>query len=197
MFTGIIEKTGKVENLQKVGSNLSVSVSSSLASKVKTSQSIAHNGICLTVTNILDQSTYVVTAVDETLNKTNFSLLKMGDVLNLERSLQLKDRLDGHFVQGHIDQTATCTDILNTNGSWIFTFSYSGNSSFQVIEKGSVAINGVSLTTFNVSSRNFSVTVIPYTYEHTNFCLLKKGDLVNLEFDIIGKYIVQLHKHNK
>lgn len=177
--------------LKKEGSNLHITISSPFSNELKVDQSIAHNGVCLTVVNINSPS-YIVTAIDETLKKSNLGLLKEGDKVNLERCLKLGDRLDGHIVQGHVDQTAVCTSIENKDGSWIFTFEYDASSGNITVEKGSVCVNGVSLTVVNSKENSFSVCIIPYTFEHTNFRNIQKGSQVNLEFDIVGKYIAKL-----
>lgn len=191
MFTGIIEGLGTVAKLETIGSNKRLTVKSELSKELKVDQSIANNGICLTVINC-DDSSFQVDAVAETIAKTNLGHWKEGDKINLERCMLMNGRLDGHIVQGHVDQTAKVIDIQNQNGSWLFTFSVNGDTKL-IVEKGSVCINGVSLTTFNLGDNSFSVAIIPYTYEHTNFHTLKTGDLVNIEFDIIGKYVQRLH----
>ncbi|GAB4133190.1 MAG: riboflavin synthase [Bacteroidia bacterium] len=193
MFTGIIEALGKVEQLSREGSNLHITVSAPFTDEIKIDQSIAHNGVCLTVVDIHEKS-YTVTAIDETLKKTNLGVLKTGDVVNLERCMKLGDRLDGHIVQGHVDQTATCIDVEEQDGSWIYSFSYSMDSGNITVPKGSICINGVSLTVVESEAGGFSVAIIPYTYSHTNFQFLKKGHIVNLEFDVIGKYVAALMK---
>lgn len=193
MFTGIIEELGKVVNLEKEGENLNIWIKAKLASELKIDQSVSHNGVCLTVVGIQDDQ-YCVTAIQETLEKTNFLNLKKGDTVNLERGMKLGDRLDGHIVQGHVDQTAECMNIEEKNGSWIFTFIYNGDKGNITIEKGSITINGVSLTVINSEKQSFSVAIIPYTFEHTNFSELKKGNSVNLEFDVIGKYVKRLNE---
>jgi len=190
MFTGIIERVEKVSQIKKEGGNLRIRVSSTLTAELKVDQSIAHNGVCLTVEE-LHLDSYEVVAVEETLKKTNLSNLQSGDLLNIERCMKLNDRLDGHMVQGHVDNTATVKRIVELDGSWIFTFVLSEKSKL-IVEKGSICVNGVSLTAFNVNDDGFAVTIIPYTYDHTNFKSLKEGDLVNIEFDIIGKYVQRL-----
>ena len=193
MFTGIIEDQGQVVLLVKDGSNLNITLRSNLTNELKIDQSIAHNGVCLTVINIDHKnSLYTVTAIEETLDKTSFRSLQVNDIINLERAMKLGDRLDGHIVQGHIDQTGKCIDIKETNGSWIFTFEYDPINNNITIEKGSITINGVSLTVIDSGSNTISVAIIPYTFTHTNFNKLKIGDLVNLEFDVIGKYVARL-----
>ena len=191
MFTGIIEAFGKVENLKKDGDNLHITLSSSLAKSLKIDQSVAHNGVCLTVV-ACNAAQYTVTAISETLKKTNLGTLAVGERVNLERAMKLGDRLDGHLVQGHVDQTATCTEILSEEGSWKYHFTYDPKKGNITIEKGSITVNGVSLTVVDSGSDSFSVAIIPYTYEHTTFHALKKGTIVNLEFDLIGKYLTKL-----
>ena len=191
MFTGIIESLGKIKSLTKEGDNLHIEVASELAPMLKVDQSVSHNGVCLTVVSLTDTS-YVVTAIKETLDKTTVGQLKIGAVVNLERAMKLGDRLDGHIVQGHVDQTALCQEIKKQNGSWVFTFSYDRLMSNITIEKGSVTVNGVSLTVGGSKPDSFSVAIIPYTYEHTNFNTFVKGTLVNLEFDVIGKYVKRI-----
>ena len=191
MFTGIIENTGIVTKIEREKTNVHFTLTSSIAPELKIDQSLAHNGVCLTVVNI-DNNSYTVTAIDETLRKTNLGELKEGDTVNLERAMLMNAGLDGHIVQGHVDQTATCTEVLNENGSWIFTFSYDPKLNNVTIEKGSICINGVSLTVVNSKKSSFSVAIIPYTFEHTGFKQMKAGDSVNLEFDVIGKYVKRL-----
>ncbi|GAB4020917.1 riboflavin synthase [Spirosoma koreense] len=197
MFTGIIEHTGHVAAITAEGTNLTFSIESSMAPELKIDQSVSHNGVCLTVTSVADGS-YTVTAVDETLKKTNLGQLQVGHTVNLERCMPATGRFDGHIVQGHVDQTGICTNVQDMNGSWLFDFQYAvepdGNPESQniTVEKGSICINGVSLTVFNSQPDSFRVTIIPYTYEHTNFRSLKAGDVVNLEFDILGKYIKKM-----
>ena len=192
MFTGIIETLGIIKDLKKDDSNLHISVSSTITHELKIDQSVAHNGVCLTVVAI-DNDEYTVTAIRETIEKTNLSDWKIGDVLNLERGMKLGDRLDGHIVQGHIDQTGICKSVEEANGSWFFTFEYESNLNNITIEKGSITINGVSLTVVNSKENQFSVAIIPYTYEHTNFKNFKIGTKINLEFDVVGKYIARLY----
>lgn len=193
MFSGIIELTGTVADLKKEKSNLHITIQSSFTGELKIDQSIAHNGVCLTVVAIQNNS-YTVTAIDETLQKTNLGLLQIGDRINLERCIKAGDRLDGHIVQGHVDQTGVCTSVTENNGSWIFHFNYDGAANNITVEKGSVCVNGVSLTVVNSQDTSFSVCIIPYTFEHTNFQSIKAGTIVNLEFDILGKYISKLMK---
>ncbi|WP_430467141.1 riboflavin synthase [Winogradskyella ouciana] len=192
MFTGIIEDLGTVQKLEKEDGNLHLTLGSSITNELKIDQSVAHNGICLTVTGI-ENNNYTVTAIKETLDKTNLDSLKKGDVMNLERAMKLGDRLDGHIVQGHVDQTAKCISVEEENGSWLFTFNYDKSLNNVTIEKGSITVNGVSLTVVNSKTNQFSVAIIPFTYEHTTFNTLKVGDDVNLEFDVIGKYIKRLN----
>lgn len=192
MFTGIIETTGKINHIETEGTNKTFTVESSLATELKIDQSLAHNGVCLTV---IDTSVgaYKVTAVEETLKKSNLGLLKAGDLVNLERSMVSGYRFDGHIVQGHVDQTGICTRVQQLAGSWLFDFEYDFETNKNVtVEKGSICINGVSLTVFNCTKNSFRVTVIPYTFEHTNFKEIKAGAVVNLEFDIVGKYVQKM-----
>lgn len=188
MFTGIIESTGKVREIKKKDTNLSFFIECNFLSEIKIDQSIAHNGVCLTVDGIFNDH-YSVTAIKETLDKTNLGSIVAGDVINLERCLKLGDRLDGHIVQGHVDSTATVIDVIDLNGSWEYYFEYEPKE-FITVSKGSICVNGVSLTVVQSLPGKFSVAIIPYTYEHTNFKSLKKGSLVNIEFDIVGKYIL-------
>lgn len=192
MFTGIIEDLGTVEKLEKEGGNLHITISSSITNELKIDQSVAHNGVCLTVVDI-KANTYTVTAIEETLNKTNLGSIEKGSKVNLERAMKLGDRLDGHIVQGHVDQTAKCVSVKEENGSWIFTFEYDKSLNNITIEKGSITVNGVSLTVVNSKINQFSVAIIPYTYEHTTFNTLKLNNSVNLEFDVIGKYVKRLN----
>jgi riboflavin synthase len=193
MFTGIIETLGTITALEKEGENIHISVQSSITNELKIDQSVAHNGVCLTVVGIQD-NVYIVTAIKETIDKTNLSQWKINDKVNSERAMKLGDRLDGHIVQGHVDQVATCKNIEEANGSWYFTFQYDKSLNNITIEKGSVTVNGVSLTVVNSALNEFSVAIIPYTYEHTNFHSFKIGTIVNLEFDVIGKYVKRLHE---
>jgi len=190
MFTGIIEATGLVKEVQPQGSNVDLWIESNITSELKIDQSVAHNGVCLTVVEIKGDS-YRVTAVDETLRKTNLGGWKVGDLVNLERSLKVGSRLDGHFVQGHVDATATCIEKQTLEGSWLFRFRFPNEYAALVIEKGSICINGVSLTVFNVGKDECTVTIIPYTYEHTNFKTIEEGSVVNIEFDVLGKYLMR------
>ena len=189
MFTGIIETLGTLVAAKQEGSNLHLTIKSKITPELKVDQSVAHNGVCLTVTEI-NGDCYNVTAVAETLAKTNLGSLKTGDSINLERCLRVGDRLDGHFVQGHVDTTGTCIERQELDGSWLFRFSYPEQFSTLIIEKGSICINGVSLTAFDAAKGGFTVTIIPYTNGHTNFSSIEKGSVVNLEFDVLGKYIM-------
>ena len=191
MFTGIIEDLGEVIHLENEESNLHLTLRSSFTNELQIDQSVAHNGACLTVIK-KEGEYYTVTAIDETLKKTNLSKLEVGEKVNLERCVRVGSRLDGHIVQGHVDQVGECINIEEQNGSWIFTFEYDPNSENITIEKGSITINGVSLTVINSKRNSFSVAIIPYTYEHTGFHQFKVGDLVNLEFDVVGKYVRRL-----
>ena len=193
MFTGIIETLGRVEKIEKDRENINLTIQTNITDELKIDQSIAHNGVCLTVVAISGKN-YVVTAIKETLDKTNLGHLSENDLLNIERAMKLGDRLDGHIVQGHVDQTAVCTEISENDGSWIFTFVYDANANNITIEKGSVTVNGVSLTVVDSKKNQFSVAIIPYTYTHTGFSKFKKGTVVNLEFDVIGKYVARLHQ---
>jgi len=193
MFTGIIEDLGVVKHIKKKLSNLHITIKSELCPELKIDQSISHNGICLTVVN-LKKDTYTVTAIKETLDKTNLRGLKINDAVNLERSLMLGDRLDGHIVQGHIDQIGICINVEEEYGSWLYTFEYDDKLGNITIEKGSITVNGVSLTVVNSKKNMFSVAIIPYTYLHTNFNSFEKGTMVNLEFDVIGKYVTRLQE---
>jgi len=192
MFTGIIESLGEIQSVNKSKANININIKSSLANELKIDQSLSHNGVCLTIVNV-SKSSYSVTAINETLLKTNLKNLKPGDFVNLERSMKMNGRLDGHIVQGHVDQTGTCTSIENYNGSWVFSFDFNPEYKNITIEKGSITVNGVSLTVINSNKNSFSVAIIPYTYENTNFHKLVKGEIVNLEFDILGKYIAKMH----
>jgi len=191
MFTGIIETFGRVEKIERENSNINFTFSSSITSELKVDQSLSHNGVCLTVVKIIDKN-YVVTAIEETLKRTNLGALGLGDMVNLERCMPANGRFDGHIVQGHIDTTAKCIEINNLNGSWVFVFEYEKNKNNITVEKGSVTINGVSLTVVNSEENIFSVCIIPFTFEHTNFNKIQLGSIVNLEFDIIGKYLKKL-----
>jgi riboflavin synthase len=192
MFTGIVETLGVITKIEKDQENLHLSLTSAITNELKIDQSVSHNGICLTVTAI-EGNQYNVTAIKETIQKTNIGSWKVSDVVNLERAMKLGDRLDGHLVQGHVDQTAVCTQIESAQGSTYFTFEYDKSLGNITIEKGSITVNGVSLTVVNSGANSFSVAIIPYTFEHTNFKNIKVGDFVNLEFDVIGKYITRLN----
>ncbi|WP_318641534.1 riboflavin synthase [Flavobacterium ardleyense] len=196
MFTGIIETLGSVASIEKESNNLNITIESTFTNELKIDQSVAHNGICLTVVGIFD-SQYLVTAVQETADKTTISDWKVGDIVNLERGMKLGDRLDGHIVQGHVDQTAICSKIEDAGGSTYFTFSYDSSIGNLTIEKGSITVNGVSLTVVNSKKDEFSVAIIPYTIEHTNFKKIEIGTKVNLEFDVIGKYVSRLQEYRK
>tara|TARA_R110002167_G_scaffold158880_1_gene354214 strand:- start:2494 stop:3084 length:591 start_codon:yes stop_codon:yes gene_type:complete len=191
MFTGIIETLGEVRQLKREGGNLHINIESYLAPELKIDQSLAHNGVCLTVVAI-NGNNYTVTAIDETLQKTNLGKLVEGDKVNLERAMIMGARLDGHIVQGHVDQTGIITAIVEKNGSWVFTFEYDGTTNNPTIEKGSITIDGTSLTVIDSGAHTFSVAIIPYTYEHTRFHSYTIGTVVNLEFDVIGKYVAKL-----
>ncbi|MDH5367726.1 MAG: riboflavin synthase [Cyclobacteriaceae bacterium] len=191
MFTGIIETLGVVHKIDKEDTNVHFSISSNITNELKVDQSVAHNGVCLTVTNI-EADNYRVTAVNETLEKTNLGSLKVGDKVNLERCMLNNGRFDGHIVQGHVDQIGTCVEINEVDGSWLFSFEYATESGNITVEKGSITINGISLTCFNSKENGFTVAIIPFTYEYTNMHQLKVGDSVNLEFDIVGKYVQRL-----
>lgn len=191
MFTGIIETLGVVTNIKKEKENIHLTVKSNFTHQLKIDQSVAHNGVCLTVVDIVNDE-YTVTAIKETLDKTNIGNLKINDVVNLERGMKLGDRLDGHIVQGHIDETGICTSIKNDEGSTKFTFTYNSKNNNITIEKGSITVNGVSLTVVDSKEDEFSVAIIPYTLEYTTFKNLKENDIVNLEFDVIGKYVSKL-----
>ena len=194
MFTGIIEQLAKVVALKKEGSNVHLSLKSSITKELKIDQSVAHNGVCLTVVDIKD-NIYTVTVINETLNKSNLGHLEVGSKVNMERCMQMGARVDGHMVQGHVDQTAICTEIKEDNGSHIFTFKYDKSDNITV-EKGSVCVNGASLTVVNSKYDSFSVAIIPYTFEHTNFHTFEVGTVVNIEFDILGKYISKMFIEN-
>lgn len=191
MFTGIIESMGRIAAIKQEAGNLRITVESSISSELKIDQSVAHNGVCLTVVGI-DANTHSVTAIEETLSKTNLGKLQLNSVVNLERCMKVGDRLDGHIVQGHVDQTGTCMAITEQNGSHLYTFRYKPNRDNMVVDKGSICINGISLTAFNAADDFFSVAIIPYTWEHTTMQYLSVGDSVNLEFDVIGKYVARM-----
>ncbi|MBP7180682.1 MAG: riboflavin synthase [Dysgonomonadaceae bacterium] len=196
MFSGIVEEAATVVALNRNKSNLDITLTCSFVNELKVDQSVSHNGVCLTVVKIED-NTYTVTAVQETLDRSNLGLLRPGSKVNVERSMMMNGRLDGHIVQGHVDQTAVCTDVVEADGSWYYTFEYAFNPEmakrgYLTVDKGSVTVNGVSLTVVNPTDNSFSVAIIPYTYELTNFHEIEKGSVVNIEFDIIGKYISRL-----
>ena len=193
MFTGIIESVAVVEKVDKKGKNIELKLSSNLSSKLRVDESLSHNGVCLTVTSC-DENFYCVTIVDESLKKSTFSNIKVGLEVNLERSLVINGRLDGHIVQGHVDDIGMCIKKVDQENSWLYTFEFSEKYSNLIIEKGSICVNGVSLTCFDVSDNKFTVAIIPHTYENTNFKFLKEGEAVNLEFDILGKYIKKILK---
>ncbi|RZJ77104.1 MAG: riboflavin synthase [Flavobacterium sp.] len=191
MFTGIIETLGEVKSIQTEGTNIHFTISSSISNELKIDQSVAHNGVCLTVVSLADGS-HTVTAIEETLNKTSLGKLVVGNKVNLERCMQMNARLDGHIVQGHVDQTAKCILVNELDGSWEYRFKYDATLGNVTVEKGSACVNGISLTVVNSQIDEFSVFIIPYTHEHTNLHEVKVGDTVNLEFDIIGKYVARL-----
>ncbi|MBW6483920.1 MAG: riboflavin synthase [Vicingaceae bacterium] len=195
MFTGIIEALGKVEKIEKEGSNVHFTIKSDLAAELKVDQSLAHNGVCLTVVDVMPTQ-YKVTAINETLQKSNLGYLKIGSIVNLERAMPANGRFDGHVVQGHVDGTAICVNKVDENGSWMFTFKYENNQHITV-EKGSITVNGVSLTVVSAMQNQFSVCIIPYTFENTSFKEIQIGSIVNLEFDIIGKYVERLLAYRK
>ncbi len=192
MFTGIIESLGRIKKIVKDNDNVHFTIHSDFTAELKVDQSVAHNGVCLTVIAI-ENDNYTVTAIKETMDKTNLGDWKTDDLVNLERAMKLGDRLDGHIVQGHADQIGVCKSIENANGSWVFRFEYDKNLTNITIEKGSITVNGVSLTVVNSKENEFSVAIIPYTYEHTNFKNFVVGTKINLEFDVIGKYVARLH----
>ncbi|HHT29279.1 MULTISPECIES: riboflavin synthase [Petrimonas] len=196
MFSGIVEEAATVVALEREKGNLHITLKCSFTHELKVDQSVAHNGVCLTVVSI-DGDNYTVTAIKETLDRSNLGLLKVGSKVNLERSMKMDGRLDGHIVQGHVDQTAVCTDVVEADGSWYYTFQYEfdkemAKKGYLTVDKGSVTVNGVSLTVVNPTEKSFSVAIIPYTYEMTNFHQIEKGSVVNIEFDIVGKYISRI-----
>ena len=191
MFTGIIETMGTITRIEREGGNVHYSLSSNITHELKIDQSLAHNGVCLTVVAI-DGDQYTVTAIQETLDTTALKQWAVGDKINLERAMRLGDRLDGHLVQGHVDEVATCISVEDQDGSWLYRFTYSEDSKNMTIEKGSICVNGTSLTVVGSAPHAFGVAIIPYTYEHTVFHQLQKGDLVNIEFDMVGKYIAKM-----
>lgn len=196
MFTGIIETLGKIEQIQQAGTNVIFWISSPIAHELKIDQSVSHNGVCLTI-DALQEEQARVTAIAETISKTNLAHWKTGDLVNLERCMPMNGRLDGHIVQGHVDCTATCQDKKDLDGSWLFRFSYPKQFAALVIEKGSISINGTSLTVFDITNTEFSVAIIPYTFHHTTFQQIEPGSLVNIEFDIIGKYVNRISQLNQ
>lgn len=196
MFSGIVEEAATVVALEREKGNLHITLKCSFTHELKVDQSVAHNGVCLTVVSV-DGDNYTVTAIKETLDRSNLGLLKVGSKVNLERSMKMDGRLDGHIVQGHVDQTAVCTDVVEADGSWYYTFQYEfdkemAKKGYLTVDKGSVTVNGVSLTVVNPTEKSFSVAIIPYTYEMTNFHQIEKGSVVNIEFDIVGKYISRI-----
>lgn len=196
MFSGIIEEAAVVVALRKEQENMHLTMTCSFVDELKIDQSVAHNGVCLTVVELTDK-TYTVTAIKETLDRTNLGVLAVGSKVNLERSMMMNGRLDGHIVQGHVDQTAVCTEVKEADGSWYFTFAYDfdkemAKRGYMTVDKGSVTVNGVSLTVCNPTDNSFQVAIIPYTYEHTNFHQIQVGSVVNIEFDIIGKYVSRM-----
>ena len=193
MFTGIIETLGIISDIKKDQGNVHLTIQTNITNELKIDQSVAHNGVCLTVVEIFDNK-HVVTAIQETINKTTLGLWKIGDKVNIERAMKLGDRLDGHIVQGHVDQTAVCTSIQEKSGSWEFTFEYDTTLNNITIEKGSITVNGTSLTVVNSEHNRFSVAIIPYTYENTIFHTFEIGTKVNLEFDVVGKYIARMYE---
>ncbi len=197
MFSGIVEEAAQVVSIKREGSNVHLTMKCSFTDELKIDQSVAHNGVCLTVVNISDDGTYTVTAVQETLDRSNLGDLKPGSLVNLERSMKMDGRLDGHIVQGHVDTTAICTGVESLEGSWYYSFKYDfcpelAEKGYVTVEKGSITVNGVSLTVCDSEADSFRVAIIPYTHEHTNFCRIETGTKVNLEFDIIGKYIARI-----
>ncbi|KGN99645.1 riboflavin synthase subunit alpha [Porphyromonas macacae] len=200
MFSGIVEEYAEVVALKKEQSNLHITMRCSFVNELSIDQSIAHNGVCLTVVNI-ENDTYTVTAIQETLDRSNLGLLQVGDLVNLERSMMMGGRLDGHIVQGHVDQTARCIEVTECDGSWYYTFEYDlipemARKGYMTVEKGSVCVNGVSLTVCNSELNSFQVAIIPYTHDNTNFCRIERGTVVNLEFDIVGKYLAKMQEYN-
>ena len=193
MFTGIIETTGVITDIILTGTNKTFWVASPISADLKVDQSVAHSGVCLTVEKVANDK-HQLTAIEETLHKTNLNTWALGTIVNIERCLAMNGRLDGHIVQGHVDAVATCQQVTDKNGSWEYTFSFDPEFAALVIEKGSIAINGTSLTVFNVTGNTFTVAIIPYTYDHTNINQVTAGSLVNIEFDMIGKYVARLHE---
>ena len=193
MFTGIVETLGIISDIKKDQENIHLTIQTNITNELKIDQSVAHNGVCLTVVNLFDDK-HVVTAIKETIDKTTLGSWKIGDKVNIERAMKLGDRLDGHIVQGHVDQTAICTNILDKEGSWEYTFEYDSTLNNITIEKGSITVNGTSLTVVNSKKDSFSVAIIPYTYENTIFHTFEIGTKVNLEFDVVGKYIARMYE---
>ena len=193
MFTGIIEQLGTIEKVEKKESNLLLTIKADLTSELKIDQSVSHSGICLTIESIAE-NIYTVTAIDETIKKTNISNWKKGTVLNLERCLRFDGRLDGHIVQGHVDTVGTCTAVIEKQGSWEYVINFDKKFASLIIEKGSISLNGISLTIFNITHNSFTVAIIPYTYEHTNMHTLQLNDFVNIEFDMMGKYVNRINE---
>jgi|TARA_B100002051_G_scaffold46075_1_gene40649 riboflavin synthase len=193
MFTGIIESLGKITDLKVDRGNIDFTIESDISKELKVDQSVSHNGVCLTVTDT-NNNTHTVTAVKETLDKSSLTNFSVNDLVNLERAMKLGERLDGHLVQGHVDGVAKCLGISVNEGSWIYKFEFDISNEMLLIEKGSICINGVSLTVFDIAENTFKVTIIPYTYENTSFKTLKEGDIVNIEFDMIGKYLARFNK---
>jgi riboflavin synthase len=191
LFTGIIEAAGTIEDLREEGTNIHFTIASAISASLKVDQSVSHDGVCLTVVKV-NELNHVVTAVEETLTRSNLRRKKIGDPMNLERSMMMNGRLDGHIVQGHVDEIATCKKIEERDGSWLFTFKMESDKNYLVVEKGSIAINGVSLTVINPRKKDFKVTVIPYTFQNTGFGRIEKGEEVNIEYDIIGKYVARM-----
>ena len=196
MFTGIIEQLGTIENVQTSGSNVTLTVKAALAEELKIDQSLSHSGVCLTVETI-EGNNYTVTAIEETLKKTSLSKWKIGTVVNLERCLRFDGRLDGHIVQGHVDTVGKCINATTKDGSWEYVISFDEKFASLIIDKGSISLNGISLTIFNITNSSFTVAIIPYTYEHTNMHTLEVNDVVNIEFDMIGKYVGRMNQLNK
>ena len=193
MFTGIIESLGKITDVKVDRGNIDFTIESDISKELKVDQSVSHNGVCLTVTEI-NSDTHTVTAVKETLDKSSLKNFTVNDLINLERAMKLGERLDGHLVQGHVDGVAKCLGVSVNDGSWIYKFEFDISNEMLLIEKGSICINGVSLTVFDIAENTFKVTIIPYTYENTSFKTLKEGDIVNIEFDMIGKYLARFNK---
>jgi riboflavin synthase len=196
MFTGIVETLGIISDIKKDQENIHLTIQTNITNELKIDQSVAHNGVCLTVVNLFDDK-HVVTAIKETIDKTTLGLWQIGDKVNIERAMKLGDRLDGHIVQGHVDQTAICSNIVDKEGSWEYTFEYDSSLNNITIEKGSITVNGTSLTVVNSKKDSFSVAIIPYTYENTIFHTFKIGTKVNLEFDVVGKYIARMYELQK